>query len=389
MKFIHDDYEVRGYRFKDRTTYTTYHLGTDLKANYEPLYAPSDGKSIAAPYGNQGGQWLHFEEVGTAMCEYFGVTKLIHRFAHLSAYNALKNYKEGDEIATSGNTGTATTGAHTHWDLSKEKLDVYNIDNFIDPEEYHRVKFNLMYKPAPQWFKDEGFYDRAKSAGIQGVDKDQPQMYWELLATQFKILDNEQGANEVVPPTGNKPIGKRGELKIRIILPELTDEAQKDINAVEDWFSQKIPTTIDIVQKDLIPEWHFKTDSKRNMITADWLQKEVEPFRNDAQILCLVVRPENYKKKGTHGVAYDYAYAKNIGQVTYQLWKRGYTNTQYGGFAGNRQLPGTLRHEICHALFQLTGFDEIDKEKNNYLTHIYEKEKRFDELLDIIPFNKI
>lgn len=386
MKYIHENFEVRGYRFKDRTTYTTYHLGTDLRSNFEPLYAPCDGKSVSAPYGEQGGQWLHFEEVGTKMCAYFGVNKLIHRFGHLSAYKGFKNYKEGNEIGTSGNTGTESSGAHTHWDISKEKVDVYNIDNFIDPEEYTRVKFNVMPKiPAPDWFKEEGYYDRAAAAGIQGVDKEQPQMYWELLATQFKILDNEQGAL----PIDKKPIGKRDMLKIQVILPEITKEAQEDIKLVEDWFSQKIPTTIDIVEKDLIPEWHLKADSKRNMITADWLLENVEPFRGDAQILCLVVNPEHYKKRGTHGSSFDYAYEKERGQITWQLWKRGYSNTQYGGFAGNRQLPGTLRHEICHALFQLTGFDEIDKEQNNYLTHIYEKERRFDELLDIIPFDKI
>jgi septal ring factor EnvC (AmiA/AmiB activator) len=127
---------VGGYRFREMTTYSAHHLGTDWRANYVNLYAPTDGEVLKAPWGTEGGQWLYFKNS-------FGN---IHRFAHLSKVIVSKGkVKAGDVIGVTGNTGKFTTSAHLHEDITKAGLDVniYYINNFIDPEEF----YNNLNKP--------------------------------------------------------------------------------------------------------------------------------------------------------------------------------------------------------------------------------------------------
>lgn len=48
----------------------------------------------------------------------------------------------------------------------------------------------------PEWFKTEGYYDRAKEAGIQGVDEEQDLHYYQMVATIFKVVDAELKKND-------------------------------------------------------------------------------------------------------------------------------------------------------------------------------------------------
>jgi hypothetical protein len=197
MKFIHDAYIPGYYGFRDWTFYNTEHLGRDLVSNYDVLYAPCDGFITAAPYGEEGGQWLHLEEAGTYMCEYFGVEKIIHRFAHLSVVESHNPVKEGDRIGVSGNSGEYTTNPHTHWDISKNKLDINDIDNFIDPDLYYKVKLRYMDKYTGKqipWFVEEGWYDKAKEAGVKSVDEPHDIEWFELLTANMKYTDSKKKA---------------------------------------------------------------------------------------------------------------------------------------------------------------------------------------------------
>lgn len=105
------------------------HLGTDYTASTgTKLYAPFDGKIISSLTGTQGGQTLWFQAKGS--------TDII-RFMHLSKmFTIKKDVKEGDTIALTGNTGSASSAPHLHLDISKNKVDIYNINNFKDPETY-------------------------------------------------------------------------------------------------------------------------------------------------------------------------------------------------------------------------------------------------------------
>jgi hypothetical protein len=155
--FIHKNKSISGFRFKQiyppsfGAVAGSPHLGVDWASNYEPIYAPCKGKIVQIVYGKQGGWWVHFEE--TVKAKQFGADKLIHRFAHCEEKTknlSLGWYDEGDIIGYSGNTGSISTSPHTHHDISKNSVNINNIDNFIDPELY----FNTPTMELPQWFKD-------------------------------------------------------------------------------------------------------------------------------------------------------------------------------------------------------------------------------------------
>lgn len=126
-----------GYLFGTWTFYGTRHRGLDVIApTGTKVYAPTGG--VAVGYnGIQGGTTIHLDD-----------GKYIHRFMHLSKRVKLGKVKEGDVIGLVGNTGTFTTGAHLHWDISIKPLNIYNFNNFIDPLKY--ASMNTMETPTEQ-----------------------------------------------------------------------------------------------------------------------------------------------------------------------------------------------------------------------------------------------
>lgn len=114
-----------GYRFKEPTSYSKYHLGLDCICPLgTAVYAPFDGK-VTTTVGTQGGNtvWFYYQDV-------------IMRMMHLSRFNKTGEVKEGDIIGYVGSTGTLSTGSHLHLDISKNSVQINNIDNFIDPESF-------------------------------------------------------------------------------------------------------------------------------------------------------------------------------------------------------------------------------------------------------------
>lgn len=121
--------KVGGYSFGQRTWYTAHHLGTDYRAvKNTPLYAPFDGTIVSQMYGVQGGNTILFHP---------DKQDVVIRFMHLSRFVTRGGkVKKGDIIGYTGNTGAATTGAHLHVDISKHALNIYNFQNFLDPEKF-------------------------------------------------------------------------------------------------------------------------------------------------------------------------------------------------------------------------------------------------------------
>lgn len=122
-----------GYRFRDPTWYSDHHLGLDLVAPLgDPIKAPESGVVKWIGSGKQGGKTTHF----------IGDSGLIHRFLHQYAYFVKigERVHAGAVIGAVGNTGMKQPNGkpmipHLHWDISKNgKIDIYKIDNFIDPE---------------------------------------------------------------------------------------------------------------------------------------------------------------------------------------------------------------------------------------------------------------
>ena len=123
--------QIGGYRFLQPTFYSDHHLGTDYKANMGTnLYAPFSGQIIKQVTGSQGGRTIHFKPENQ---------NVIMRFMHLDEYKRSQGdrLKEGDIMAITGNSGSATSGAHLHLDISKGAVNINNINNFLDPETFN------------------------------------------------------------------------------------------------------------------------------------------------------------------------------------------------------------------------------------------------------------
>ena len=115
----------RGYKFKERTWYSKYHLGLDLIIpKGTPIFAPFNGR-IRIMTGIQGGKtiWFYWENK-------------IMRVLHLSKFGKRGEVKKGDIIGYVGNTGSLSKGDHAHIDISKNKVNIYDIKNFMDPEKF-------------------------------------------------------------------------------------------------------------------------------------------------------------------------------------------------------------------------------------------------------------
>ncbi len=118
--------KIGGYTFGQPTFYSSFHLGTDYTADFNKLFAPFDG-TVTTAFGPQGGKTIHFRPDNQP---------IVIRFLHLDQFIKVGSCKKGELIARTGNTG-ASTGPHLHLDISKNNLDLNNINNFIDPEKFN------------------------------------------------------------------------------------------------------------------------------------------------------------------------------------------------------------------------------------------------------------
>ncbi len=123
----------RGYKFGEKTFYSSFHLGTDyLVPVGTPVYAPHSCEIARAGNFPEGGKTIH------AVFSVRGYGRVVARFLHLSRYAAKGKYGEGAIIGHTGNTGRLTKGPHLHIDISRVKVILNNFQNFIDPEKFFR-----------------------------------------------------------------------------------------------------------------------------------------------------------------------------------------------------------------------------------------------------------
>ena len=119
----------RGYKFKQKTSYTQFHLGLDVIAvKGTPIYAWQDLEITKFLVGVDGGNtiWIRCKN-----------NKRLFRIMHLNEPVKTGKYKEGEIIGYIGSTGRLSTGPHAHIDISKDgTLNLQNINNFEDPEAY-------------------------------------------------------------------------------------------------------------------------------------------------------------------------------------------------------------------------------------------------------------
>lgn len=109
------------------------HIGLDVLCPIgTPVYSPVDGV-VKTVEGKQGGLQIHLKS-----------GKLLFRFLHLSKVLKEGEVKAGDKIALSGNSGEATNTPHMHYDISRDKLKLTELDNFIDPLKLHEVPIKVL-----------------------------------------------------------------------------------------------------------------------------------------------------------------------------------------------------------------------------------------------------
>jgi len=309
---------------------------------------------IATPKGVQGGQWLWLEEKGTLACDFFGAKKLIHRFSHLSAIKKTGIIKEGEIIATSGNSGLFTTSPHTHHDISKNEVKLNDITNFIDPEEY----FNLYLMAAPEWFIKEGYYDRAKKAEIKGIDELKPMFFFEQIAATFKIVDEELNKND--PPYVRIQVykSKINPIKFRII---------------QDWFLEHVSIGFIFAHKEFDDYgWAKKTTSVGNRPTKKWLEDNLSM---DADVILLCIPNKKWKRKKVAG----YAPENDVIDSQLVLVRE---STKSASTAHPDAEIAIIIHELVHTFHQMAGVE--DK------THYYDFEvKDLAQALAEIPWANI
>mgnify|MGYP001606328593 CR=1 FL=1 len=99
---------------------TKHHIGSDFKVPVgTPIKAPADGGMLKAAFNSARGNTGIF----VFTCE--GIEWGIE-FCHLKQKPPLGTYKQGETIAFTGNTGSATTGAHLHVTLHKDAMVTKN-----------------------------------------------------------------------------------------------------------------------------------------------------------------------------------------------------------------------------------------------------------------------
>lgn len=132
----------RGYKFGEKTFYSSFHLGTDyLVPVGTPVYAPHSCEIARAGNFLEGGKTIH------AVFSVRGYGRVVARFMHLSRYVARGKYGEGAIIGYTGNTGKLTKGSHLHLDISRGSVKTGDFKNFLDPEKFFS---KIHTQPAPK-----------------------------------------------------------------------------------------------------------------------------------------------------------------------------------------------------------------------------------------------
>lgn len=109
---------------------THHHIGSDFKVPIgTPIVAPCDGSVLKVVFNAARGNTAIFDftvkgqEWGMELC-------------HLRELPPVGYFKEGQVIAYSGNTGSASTGAHVHVVLHKDCLVTKNYQDLISEEAF-------------------------------------------------------------------------------------------------------------------------------------------------------------------------------------------------------------------------------------------------------------
>lgn len=132
---------TQGYGEKNQLWYpvTGHHIGVDYSCPLNTrVVAPKDGEVITAGKSRSLGNYCHFEYTLDNMV-------YVERWLHLRLIPQIGQYKGGELVAYTGNTG-ASTSPHFHQDIwhNEVRLDLLTTRNWaeltVDPEHHYDLK---------------------------------------------------------------------------------------------------------------------------------------------------------------------------------------------------------------------------------------------------------
>lgn len=121
----------RTYTFGVKTHYNDFHVGIDIIVpTGTPIFAHTD-VFVQKFIGTAGGRTIHVRDANN----------MLVRYLHLSKFAKLGYVKQGEIIGYTGGDPSdpqsgISTGPHVHIDVSKNNLNLNDLNNFIDPEVY-------------------------------------------------------------------------------------------------------------------------------------------------------------------------------------------------------------------------------------------------------------
>lgn len=128
---------------------TTRHIGSDIIMPIgTKICAPCDGEIYSSTFSSVKGN------VGIFIFEHKGTTWGLE-LCHLNELPIVGKYKEGEIIAISGNTGSATTGPHLHFVLHRDALVTKNYNNLINEQAFIDMVNDGRLVDPYKWFTDE------------------------------------------------------------------------------------------------------------------------------------------------------------------------------------------------------------------------------------------
>jgi hypothetical protein len=140
---------------------TRTHKGIDIGVSYSPVVSPVDGViTIKKENDGAAGNWLEIK----------GINGILYRFYHLNNDEYFEKaqkdmaVREGERIATSGESGSAVSHPHLHFELGDEKDPENPLLYFDIPDTNNGVIGEVYFKSVDKLFvlKDGMIFNKSK-----------------------------------------------------------------------------------------------------------------------------------------------------------------------------------------------------------------------------------
>lgn len=124
---------------------THHHIGSDFKVpEGTPIKAPTDGQIAKVVFNPARGN--------TAIFIFHHGSDWGLEFCHLKELPPLGKFKEGDIIAHSGNTGSATTAPHLHITLHKDAFVTKHYSELTSETAFYNLRDSGQLVDPYAWF---------------------------------------------------------------------------------------------------------------------------------------------------------------------------------------------------------------------------------------------